>query len=97
MMRDGFVFYRSFYESAKALGNDDRLALYEAIFELALNQTETKTKPMVNAFMNLIKHYIETNKRKFENGKTEVRPRKTEEATKPNEKQTTTHRKSVYQ
>ena len=85
-MRDGFVFYRSFYESAKALNETDRLALYEAIFELGLNQTETKQEPLVNAFMNLIKPQLEANNRRYENGKKGGRPA----TEKPNHNQTIT-------
>ena len=92
-MRDGFIFYRSFYESAKALNDDDRLALYEAIFELALNQNETKSEPMVNAFLNLIKPQIEANNRRFENGKKGGRPPNTETKTKPNNNQDETKTK----
>lgn len=82
-MRDGFIFYRSFYESAKALNNQDKLALYEAIFELALNQKETKQEPLVNAFINLIKPQIEANNKRYENGKKGGRPKEK----KPNENQ----------
>jgi Family of unknown function (DUF6291) len=75
-MRDGFVFYRSFYESAKALSDEDKLEFYDAIFEFALNQNETKTKPLVNAFINLVKPQIEANNRRYENGKKGGRPSK---------------------
>lgn len=89
-MRDGFIFYRSFYESSKALNNEQKLELYEAIFELALNQNETKTEPMVNAFLNLIKPQIEANNRRFENGKKGGRPANSETKAKPNNNQTIT-------
>jgi len=93
-MRDGFIFYRSFYESAKALDDQQRLALYEAIFELGLNQNETKQEPLVNAFVNLIKPQIDANNRRYENGKKGGRPANkkpnnnlTETKDKPKEKE----------
>ena len=92
-MRDGFIFYRSFYECSKALNNEQKLELYEAIFELALNQAETKTEPMVSAFLNLIKPQIEANNRRFENGKKGGRPANSEIKVKPNNNQTITKAK----
>ena len=75
-MRDGFIFYRSFYDASKPLNNDDKLALYEAIFEFALNQNETKREPMVNAMFMLIKPQLEANNKRYENGKNGGRPPK---------------------
>lgn len=82
-MRDGFIFYRSFFESAKALKDDEKLELYEAIFEYALNQKETETKPLVSAFINLMKPQIDANNRRYENGKKGGRPPKEKTETKP--------------
>lgn len=41
-MKDSFVFYRSFYEAIKLLNDEQRLKLYEAIFEYALNDIEAE-------------------------------------------------------
>lgn len=82
-MRDAFLFYRSFHESAKVLNDEDRLALYDTIIEFALNQTETETKPMVNAFFSLIKPQIQANNRRYENGKKGGRPTQTETKEEP--------------
>lgn len=89
-MRDAFLFYRSFHESAKVLNDEDRLALYDTIIDFALNQTETETKPMVNAFFSLIKPQIQANNRKYENGKKGGRPSQTETKAEPKENQTET-------
>ena len=89
-MRDGFIFYRSFYESAKALNDEDRLQLFDAIFEYALNNEETETKPMVNAFINLMKPQIDANNRRYENGKKGGRPPIKKTETKPNNNQSET-------
>ena len=89
-MRDGFVFYRSFYEASKPLNNEDKLALYEAIFEFALNQSETKREPMVNAMFMLIKPQLEANNKRYENGKNGGRPPKEKTETKPKHNQSIT-------
>lgn len=92
-MRDGFIFYRSFYEASKPLNNDDKLALYEAIFEFALNQNETKREPMVNAMFMLIKPQLEANNKRYENGKNGGRPPKRKTETKPKHNQNITETK----
>lgn len=92
-MRDGFIFYRSFYEASKPLNNDDKLALYEAIFEFALNQNETKREPMVNAMFMLIKPQLEANNKRYENGKNGGRPPKEKTETKPKHNQSITKTK----
>ena len=40
MTRDGFLFYRSYYEAIQKLAKKDRLSAYEAIFEYALNEND---------------------------------------------------------
>ena len=89
-MRDGFVFYRSFYEASKPLNKDDKLALYESIFEFGLNQNETKREPMVNAMFMLIKPQLEANNKRYENGKNGGRPLKEKTETKPKHNQSIT-------
>ena len=89
-MRDGFVFYRSFYEASKPLNKDDKLALYESIFEFGLNQNETKREPMVNAMFMLIKPQLEANNKRYENGKNGGRPTKEKTETKPKHNQSIT-------
>ena len=38
--REGFMFFRSYYEGAKELDDEQRLAFYDALIEYALNDTE---------------------------------------------------------
>ena len=68
-MRDNFIFYRSFYEAAKFLSSEDRLKLYEAIFELALNDEERLLDGPSAGMMTLIKPQIEANTKRYEAGK----------------------------
>jgi hypothetical protein len=73
--KNSFVFYRSFYESAKPLPDKEKLALYESIIQYALNQDETERQPMVNSFFCLIKPLLEANHKRFVNGKSGGRPK----------------------
>ena len=90
-MRDSFVFYRSFFEAIKQLDADDRLEIYDAICDYALNQNETKMKPVGSAIFALIKPLIDANNKRYSNGKKGGRPTKkkptknqTETKTEPN-------------
>ena len=40
--KESFVFYRSFFEALQDLKDKERLKLYDAICDLALNEKETK-------------------------------------------------------
>jgi len=67
--KDSFIVYRSFYIGLSALKNKDRLQLYDAIFEYALNSNEIELKPLPQAMFHMIKPQLEANHRKFLNGK----------------------------
>lgn len=76
-MRDSFVFYRSFVKSAKKLSPDQRLALYEAIIDYALDGVEPSDDDIViAAIMEVIFPQIEANNQRYENGKKGGRPKK---------------------
>jgi len=92
-MRDGFIFYRSFFESGKALNDEERLELFDSICEYSLNQTITEMKPMVFAFFTLMKPQIDANNKKYENGKKGGRPPKNKTEMKPNNNQDKTKNK----
>jgi hypothetical protein len=83
--KDSFIFYRSFYESISVLEDEDRLTIFDAICNLALNQEETELKPLPNAMFTLIKPQIDANNRRYNNGKKGGRPSKSETKTKPND------------
>jgi hypothetical protein len=59
MMKDSFIFYRSFFEAINELDNDDKLQVFNSICELALNQTETELKGVPKAIFTLIKPQVE--------------------------------------
>lgn len=91
-MRDSFVFYRSFYESTRELNDEQRLAFYEAIFELALNDEELATDGMVYCMVNLIKPMIIANNKRYTNGSKGGRP-----TTKKEEKEPQIAKKRAFQ
>lgn len=68
MTKQSFIFYRSFYEAAQALSDEQKGALYNAIIQFALEQNEVATDPIVKAMFSLIKPQLEANQRRYENG-----------------------------
>ncbi|WP_185117050.1 DUF6291 domain-containing protein [Chryseobacterium sp. T16E-39] len=90
MERDGFVFYRSFYEGIKDLPRDIQGDVLTAIMEYGLNGVTTDNlKPVARAIFTLIKPQIDANNQKFMNGKSGGRPPKE----KPNHNQEETKQK----
>lgn len=75
-MRDGFVFYRSFYEAVKELPPKDFKDCITAVSEYALNGQEQATGAVAAMFLAMAKPQIDANNRKYENGKKGGRPRK---------------------
>ena len=91
MIRDGFIFYRSFYEGIKELPRDIQGEVLTAIMEYGLNgETTENLKPVARAIFTLIKPQIDANNKKFENGKKGGRPPKNETKEKPKNNQTKT-------
>ena len=69
MIRDSFVFYKSFFEALQDLNNKDRLTLYDAICELALNDKDTKLQGLPKTIFTLIKPQVLANTKKYQDGK----------------------------
>lgn len=67
--KESFVFYRSFFEALQDLKDKDRLKVYDAICDLALNQNDTKLTGISKTMFTLIKPQILSNSKKYENGK----------------------------
>ena len=67
--KESFVFYASFYEALQDLKDKDRLKIYDAICELALNNKETKMTGLTKTIFTLIKPQILANQKRYENGK----------------------------
>ena len=91
-MRDGFVFYRSFFESFEDLSKKDKLTLFDALCNYALNDIEPELSGTTAAIFKLLKPQVDANNRRYENGKKGGRPKEnqTETKTKPNDNQTIT-------
>lgn len=91
-MRDGFVFYRSFFESFEDLSKKDKLILFDALCNYALNDIVPELTGTTNAIFKLLKPQVDANNRRYENGKKGGRPKanQTETKTKPNDNQTKT-------
>ena len=89
---DSFIFYRSFYEAIKDLSDEDRLAVYDAICEYALETEAEPRTPVAKGMLALIKPQIDANYRKRQNGMRGGRPKGNQEETKekPNDNQDTT-------
>lgn len=69
-MRDGFVFYRSFYEAIKSLPAEQFKECATAIMEYGLNDQEPQqAEGISNAVFILVKPQIDANNKRFENGK----------------------------
>ena len=90
-MRDSIVFYKSFAEALKELPDEDRLKLYDAIFDFGLYDKEPKLNGVDSAVFTLIRPQIEANNRKYSNGVKGGRPKnQTITKAKPNHNQTIT-------
>lgn len=74
--KESFVFYKSFYEALQDLKESERLKIYDAICELALNNNETKLTGISKTIFKLIKPQIVANNLRYENGKKGGRPKK---------------------
>lgn len=75
-MRDGFIFYRSFYDAIKDLPRDIQSEIYTAIMEYSLNGKETENlKPIARSVFTLMKPQIDANNKRFENGRKGGRPK----------------------
>ena len=70
MKRDSFLFYRSFYEAIKGLPRDIQLEVYTAIMEYAIyGNLSEDMKPFASSVFTLVKPVIDTNIKRYSNGK----------------------------
>lgn len=86
-MRDNFIFYRSFYEGAKVLKDSDRIKLYEAIFEYALDNKEPNLKGYPLGMFSMARPQLDANNKRYndglkgaEHGKKGGRPKKNKQS-----------------
>ena len=87
MEREGFVFYRSFYDAIKNMDDATCAACFRALCEYGLNGVEMAADPISAAILTMAKPNVDKNNKKYENGKTGGRPKN---QTEPNHNQTIT-------
>ena len=90
MVKDSFVFYRSFYEALQNVPKKHRTEVYEAVFEYAFESREPSISGVPRALWELIRPQLDASQKRYENakkgaeyGKLGGRPRKKEENKKP--------------
>ena len=92
MNRDGFLFYRSYYEAIKNLPDNIKLEVYNAVMEYGLYGNEIELHDeFARSIFTLIKPVLETNNKKFKSGKSGGRPRKEKPMVLKNENQSKTY------
>jgi len=69
MIRDSFIFYRSFFEATKPLSQDQKAELFDAICFYSLDQEQIQLDPICTAMFSLIKPQLDANYKRFVNGK----------------------------
>lgn len=85
MERDGFIFYRSFFESLQCLDDKDFRALFNAICEYGLYGNETELTGLLKTAFLLLKPQIDANNTRYENGKKGGAPKGNSNAKKKSE------------
>ena len=92
MERNGFVFYRSFYEALCALDPETRLACYDALMNYGLNGEEPEAEGVIKAIFILFKPQIDANNKRYANGCKGGKPKSNQDETKtkPNANQNET-------
>ena len=66
--REGFTFFRSYYEAAKELDDEQRLAFYDAIMAYALDNEEANLKGVSKSCFVLAKPVLDKSKAKSKAG-----------------------------
>lgn len=87
-MRDGVVFYRSFYEAIKKLPAEQFKSSALAILEYALDGKEPETDGIERTVFCMAKPQIDANNRRYENGTKGGRPKTKENQESDFENQT---------
>lgn len=83
MEREGFVFYRSFYDALKGMEAEMCKACFVALCEYGLNGNDKASDPVAMAILAMARPTIEKNNQMYENGKKGGRAK-----TKPNQMET---------
>lgn len=94
-MKNGFIFYASWWDAIKNLPRDVQGDVLTAIVEYGISgETTEQLKPIAKALLTLVKPQIDANNQRYENGKKGGRPKDginlTDIDVKPNGNQTET-------
>lgn len=76
-MRESFVFYSSYYEALAEFDETIQLHLFKAICEYALYEKIPELSGTEKALFTLIKPTVDSNEKRYNNGKKGGRPKKT--------------------
>jgi hypothetical protein len=68
-MRESMIIYRSFFEAIKELPKEQQADVWNAVYELGLNNKEVQLTGISKTIFTLIKPQIEANIKKYINGK----------------------------
>lgn len=68
-MRESMIIYRSFFEAIKELTKEQQADVWNAVYELGLNNNEVQLTGISKTIFTLIKPQIEANIKKYINGK----------------------------
>lgn len=75
MNRDGFIFYKSFYDSIKELSPEDQVQIYNAIFTYQFEGEKIELKGICKSIFTLIIPQLEANNNRYKNGCKGGRPK----------------------
>lgn len=82
MMRDSFIFYKSFYDSIKELKLNDQAKIYNAIFQFQFEGKEIELNGVCKSIFSLIKPLLDANNQRYLNGKKGGAPKNNQNAKK---------------
>lgn len=85
-MRDGVLFYRSFYDALKNIPTEERLRVYDSIMEYGMYDREPELDGVALAIFLLAKPQIDANNKRYENG-CKAKRKRTGSETEANSKQ----------
>ncbi len=68
MKRDGFIFYRSFYEAINDLPEQSQFLIYKSICAYGIDGIEPKLSGVELAIFTLVKPLLDSNNKKFKDG-----------------------------
>ena len=91
---NGFTFFRSYFEAARELPNDQRLALYDAIIEYGIDGTENDLSGVIKSLFILVKPTLNKSKAKAIAGAKggKANGKQSESIPEANEKQIESHK-----